>query len=472
MTLAAIAAAMRTTPTRLAYHCSEGSLTYGQLGRFTEGLRRYIAARVPCGRPTVIWGQKGRLMPVAMLACAFAGVPYIPIDSATPLLRLQTLLAQSDPALILAVDAFPLTDARVLPQEQLQALCNACDDLPVPDRGDGLYHLYTSGSTGTPKGVPIRRADLDCFMRWMHGLFPQPPQSILNQAAFSFDLSVADFYLAFSTGATLHAPSPDMHQDTAALYAFFADSHAELAVWTPSFAELLLADAAFGRAVLPSLAAVFLCGEVCRPSLVRALWARFPSLRIINAYGPTECTVAVSAADITPADCDRARLPVGRVRPGTTVHIMQAGEVVITGEGVSPGYLGEGTGFGEYNGQHAFFTGDLGHMEGDVLYIHGRADRQIKLHGYRVEPGEVETQLCAVEGVVRAAVVPQRTADGTVRRLVAFVQTDGTALTPQAVRAVVSQRLPRYMLPQVRIVTALPLTANGKLDYAALQKEV
>ena len=200
--------------------------------------------------------------------------------------------------------------------------------------------------------------------------------------------------------------------------------------------------------------AVFSCGEVLPPRTAGQLLQRFPHLRLYNAYGPTECTCAVCAVEITPAMCS-APLPVGRLSGAAVEITLEDGEIVLRGESVAPAWGG------------VYHTGDLGHICQNALYWDGRRDFQFKYKGYRIDPSEVEAALEALEGVERAAVLPRRDSRGQVRGLTVFWEGRGEqghlAKTLEA-------SLPRYMIPgQWRHLPRLPLNRNGKCDRNALE---
>ncbi len=469
-----------------AFRCAQGTISYEQLGKATEAFR--LQAQPLYGKgPIVIWGKKQCFFPAAILGCAFAGVCYLPVESSTPLLRLQSLLSEAKPCAVWAFDFFPCAaPCPVLNAAEVQAGNEFPPEVNFPGNSV-LYQLYTSGSTGVPKGVAITRDNLNCFARWMQSWCKPTPTVIINQASFSFDLSVADFYQAFSTGACLVALESEVQQNFLNLFSVLGQSGAQLMVCTPSFASMLLSDKSFERAWMEELSAIFFCGETLHTETVRALWKRFPGIRIINAYGPTECTVAVTAAEILPEHLEKDSLPVGTVRPGTSVLICSQssigghkkilplpdgteGEIVIQGEGVSPGYTNvKSAAFDVLDGAPAYFTGDRGFLKNNLLYFCGRADRQVKLHGFRVELDDVEMNLLALPQIAQGAVVAEKDDYGAVKRLRAFAVLHPDAdCSAAAVRKKLSERLAAYMVPVVMLIDKMPLNQNGKIDRDAL----
>jgi D-alanine--poly(phosphoribitol) ligase subunit 1 len=298
-----------------------------------------------------------------------------------------------------------------------------------------------------------------------------------------------DLYPSLSTGSTLASLTRDDIADFSRLYRTLRA--ADLTVWvsTPSFARLCLAEPSFAAPMLPRLRRFLFCGETLTPDDARQLLVRFPDAAVWNTYGPTEATVATTSIRVTPEVLARHPvLPVGRTKPGTIVRITadgtlnpvpdgELGEIVIAGDNVSPGYVGDPVltcrKFQRLEGLPAYRTGDLGRFEDGLLFFHGRRDDQIKLHGHRIELGDVEANLCAIQGVSAAVVLPV-TRNGAVDALAAFVIAPGQSEESEParlrwLRGEVQRQLPRYMQPRtIRFVDRFPMTANGKIDRREL----
>jgi D-alanine--poly(phosphoribitol) ligase subunit 1 len=430
--------------------------THAQLARRARDLAAELAGE---SSPVLLYGHKEPELVAGMLAAARAGRPYVPVDSALPAERLMRIAAIARPGAVIAAEPLPV------PVELL------CGD-PAPAVPGLAYILFTSGTTGDPKGVQIPRRALDHFVGWLCASqgFAPGAEVFLNQAPFHFDLSVMDLYGALRTGGTIFALERQEIADPRRLFARLDGAPVTVWVSTPSFARLCLAEPRFGSGMLPRLRRFLFCGETLSADLARALFARFPGAEVWNTYGPTETTVAVTLVRITPDMADP--LPIGRPAPGMEVWVGEGGELTVAGPQVGLGYLGAAQGgyFRLPDGRPAYRTGDLGHVgEDGLLYCDGRIDRQIKLHGYRLEPEEIEAHLRDLPGVADAAVVAAPRG-GRPDHLVAFVV---SAVDPAELRAALARRLPAYALPRfIRPVAALPLTLNGKLDRRALEDVV
>ncbi len=472
-----------TAPEAIAHLSGDRTLTYGELRRSSDGLASYLIKRFGNDRrPIAVLGHREPEMLIAFLGAVKSGRPYVPIDIALPQTRIDQILASSNAALTLTPDQI-----RQFSTSKLRG------STTLVEKNDPFYILFTSGSTGEPKGVIITLACLEHFISWMlaEQQFSKGAEVFLNQAPFSFDLSVMDLYCSLVTGGMLFSISRDLIENPKKLYRALAGSGVTTWVSTPSFAQMCLVEDKFAEAMLPHVQRFLFCGETLAPQTAAQLLARFPQAQVWNMYGPTEATVAATSIHIDGAILEKySALPVGRVMPGTKIFIVDAGvelsannrgEIIITGPNVSPGYVGRSDltagAFFEYCGQRAYKTGDLGRFRDSLLFFEGRIDEQIKLNGYRIELGDVEANLRALPSVRDAVVIPV-IKNGAAQSLTAFVtllarnETSDFKLAHN-LRSQLGQRLPVYMLPRKFVfLDAFPMTANGKVDRAALARSL
>ena len=466
-------------------HVSDGrTLTYGELRRRSDALAAHLAEHLGGDRaPIAALGHREPEMLIAFLGAVKSGRPYVPLDTALPQQRIDKILATSRAALILTpeeIAQFSASNARA-PADPVQ-------------RDNPFYILFTSGSTGEPKGVIITLACLEHFLAWMiaEQRFTELGETFLNQAPFSFDLSVMDLYCSLATGGTLFSISRDLVANPKMLYRALANSSVTTWVSTPSFAQMCLVEQTFEEAMLPRVRRFLFCGETLAPQTAARLLRRFPSARVWNTYGPTEATVATTSVRIDHTILEKySPLPVGRPMPGTEVFVVdenlrrrpanQRGEILIAGPNVSPGYLARpdltANAFFKHGGRWAYRTGDWGRCHDDLLFFEGRIDGQIKLNGYRVELGDVEVNLRALPPVRDAVVIPVRKT-GATQSLVAFVVLSARGDTSDfelanTLRKRLGERLPAYMLPRKFVfLDAFPITANGKADRSKLAESL
>ncbi len=462
------------------------TLTYGELLTRAERLAAHLRRELPPDHsPLVVLGHKEPEMLVGFLGAVGSRHPYIPLDDSLPAARIEAVIASSGARLT-------LTPARIT---EICAHAPGTDvpRLTPPGPDDPFYIIFTSGSTGQPKGVQITAGCLQAFLDWLGGeqSFRPGQETFLNQAPFSFDLSVMDLYGSLASGGTLYSLTRGEIANFRALFQSLNASHVTVWVSTPSFAQVCLLEKTFAAGRLPGLRKFLFCGETLHPGTARQLLDRFPDAEVWNTYGPTEATVAATSVRI-----DRVRsahdgpLPVGYPMPTGTIEIHDEqgqpqpagarGEIIIAGPNVSPGYIGRpdltAAAFFALRGQRAYRTGDLGHFDAEgLLHFHGRRDGQIKLHGYRIELADIESNLLALPDVREAVVLPVERG-GAPQWLAAYV-TLATGLPPAeaevttaaALREALAGKLPAYMLPRsIHFVSAFPLTANGKVDRRKL----
>jgi D-alanine--poly(phosphoribitol) ligase subunit 1 len=457
-------------PERIAHLSGDRSLTYRELRRRSDGLASYLTERFSdARRPIAVLGHREPEMLIAFLGAVKSGRPYVPIDTALPKTRIDQIVAGSDAAVVLT------------PDQIRQFASGELHGAPMPvEKKDPFYILFTSGSTGEPKGVVITLACLEHFVNWMlaEQEFSERAEVFLNQAPFSFDLSVMDLYCSLATGGTLFSISRDLIETTW--------------VSTPSFAQMCLVEDTFAESMLPRVRRFLFCGETLAPQTPAQLLARFPQAQVWNMYGPTEATVATTSIQIDAAILGKySPLPVGRVMPGTKIFIIdqngaelsanERGEIMIAGPNVSPGYVGRpdltARFFFDYRGSRAYKTGDIGRFRDSVLFFEGRIDEQIKLSGYRIELGDVEANLRTLPNIRDAVVIPV-IKSGAAQSLTAFVtlakrNEASDFKLAHDLRTQLRELLPSYMLPRKFVfLDAFPMTANGKVDRTALAKSL
>lgn len=477
------------------------SLTYGCLETYANRLAGYIKQTVPGDQsPIIVYGHKDPFMLVCFLACVKAGHSYCPIDCSNPQSRTEAVIKAVNPALVLTTEDSEFMHSRILSLQMISDICqderySICREDAVKAE-DVFYIIFTSGSTGVPKGVQITYACLNSFLKWSSSLGPRASAQadgcvFLNQAPFSFDLSVMALYTSLYVGGTLWCLTKALQSDPAAMLLSMKNSNAGVWVSTPSFADICLANPDFDRQLLSELSMFFFCGEVLTNRTAKKLHQRFPGVTVLNTYGPTEATVAVTEVEITEEMCDtKDPLPVGRAKPGTKICIMdeheqecadgQRGEITIIGDTVSSGYYNNpevtkrSFSSSTQGGltQRMYRTGDEGYLKAGMLHYCGRLDSQIKLHGFRIEIEDIECNIMKIPGIEKAVVVPIEKM-GKIKYLVAVVVTKNTYASSfdgsQALREQMRVFVPEYMIPKKFVfVDSIPVTSNGKTDRKAV----
>lgn len=423
-----------------AFDGSSGTYTYGAMMHFADFLSRGLIDGA-----VIVEGHKEQSMVSTFLAAMLSGVPFVPFDN------VLMPAARRDQYHQLLEDSEWDTSGRA----------------PLSDPRRPAYILFTSGSTGQPKGVVVPMEALDHFVDAtirVHDLPLDSGETWLNVASWSFDLSVLDTWVGLATAGTVLPVRRVDIEEPKLLFTLFTRWQVDNWVSTPSFADFCLAEPLFNDMLIQPKR-FFFCGEVLKPSTAKRLLTRFPGSKVYNLYGPTEACCAVSSVEVTLEMCERPALPCGKPYPDMTVRI-DDGEVVILGPQVALGYLnGPADVFFEENGVRGYRTGDTGYFEGDQLFITGRLDRQVKVGGYRLELGEIESVLRSFDGVVDAAVTVSP--KGHLRAYVS------TSRNPRELRALLAERLPAYMVPSYIGVSTgpLPMTPNMKLDMGALEEK-
>ncbi|UGY30097.1 amino acid adenylation domain-containing protein (plasmid) [Bradyrhizobium septentrionale] len=497
-------AQVRRAPDAVAVVCAEERVSYGELNARANQLAHHlIAIGVTPDQPVAICLQRSPMMVVGLLAILKAGGAYLPLDPAYPSARLRQVLADAAPSLLLAdaagrsaLGADALRDLTVV---DLAAASPAWAALPATDPDPcalGLtsrhlaYVIYTSGSSGTPKGVMAEHRSLVRLVAGNDFVEISPQDVFLNASSPTFDATTFELWGALANGASV-VLYPERYLSTATLAQIIQDQGITIAWMTARLFDTYTAE---GRGT-DRLQQLLVGGEEVSVTSVRACQKRHPTLRISNAYGPTENTT-FSLCYPVPAGFDGAIVPIGRPIANTRVYLLDghgapvpfgaAGELYIGGAGVARGYLNRPELTAErfiaspfVDGDRLYRTGDLARYlpDGNLEFL-GRNDDQVKIRGFRIEPGEIAARLIEHAWVRDAVVVAQQDGAGE-KRLVAYVvcapearsdEPDGAGAELAAtLRAHVGAHLPDYMVPAAFVrLAALPLTVNGKLDRQAL----
>ena len=471
--------------TRPAAECGERVIDYAGLDRRSRRVARaLVAAGVVRGELVGIAVPRSLEMLVAVLAVMRAGAAYVPLDPAFPEERLLRMAAHSGLRRIVTADGVPLPPGLAegrssLPLGELEAV-DATVPLPEVQPDDAAYVLYTSGSTGEPKGVRILHRNLVnflCTMRQAPGFSRE--DVICAATTLSFDIAALELYLPLLCGGRVVIAGEEEHRDPEALCRLIEERGCTVFQTTPSTLALVNE---VGRAGVLAPLRLLVGGEALPPALAQSLVGRCRELW--NMYGPTETTVWSSVQRITP---DMHAIPLGQPVARTRLYLLDdrlrpvlphaVGEIWIAGAGLADGYLHRPDLTAERflpdpfagDGSRMYRTGDLGRLHDGQLHFQGRVDDQIKLRGYRIEPGDIEAAAAAETGVAECVVVV-RAAGGGDDALVLYAASGRAAadLVP-ALRARLRQALPAYMRPQyIEVLDRLPRTPNGKIDRRAL----
>ncbi|MFF8288540.1 amino acid adenylation domain-containing protein [Streptomyces sp. NPDC016309] len=467
------------------------TLTYGETELLSRAVAAWLSARgVGRGDVVPVVMAKGWEQVVAVLGVLRSGAAYCPVDAALPADRVRHLMESCAAPAVLAQSHTGLGDERfgTRPVLSVDLVRPGGEPLPAPAGApdDLAYVIHTSGSTGLPKGVMIEhRAAVNTVADINQRLALGPEDRVFGISSLSFDLSVWDVFGALAAGAALVLPAASSRPDptgwarTAATYG--------ATVWNsvPALAQMLAEVVEKRPADAPPVRAFLMSGDwipLALPDRLRALW---PDVRLIAMGGATEASIWSNIHEIGKTDPDWQSVPYGVPLRNQTMKVLDhrmglrppwaAGRIHIGGVGLGAGYWRDEQRTAERfvrhpdTGERLYWTGDLGRYRPDgTIEFLGREDRQLKIQGFRVEPGEVEAA-AREHPAVRECVVSGVQGSGGQRRLVALVVPgEGERLDDRQVRAHLASLLPHYLVPgRIHVLDRLPLTPNGKVDVAA-----
>jgi amino acid adenylation domain-containing protein len=485
----------KRTPDALAIKGPDGSMTYRELDGLTNRIARaLVELGVRSGDRVGIWLDKSVRAVAAMQAVLRLGAAYVPLDPLAPASRTRTILRDCAMQVLVSKRERAKT---VLTDDIEQVACLyadgagpglSWDDLlsfsdepikgPAAGYDDLAYILYTSGSTGKPKGVCISHRNALAFINWAaEELQATPADRFSNHAPFHFDLSVLDLYAAFQVGASVFLISDGMSYVPRRLVDFIIQENITIWYSVPSALMLMMEQGGLLNVQSIPLRAVLFAGEPFPIKHLRRLFERWPSVRFLNLYGPTETNVC-TFYEVTEIRKDRTKpVPIGRAcsgdrvwavkDDGTEVKPGEEGELMVSGPTVLLGYWGSPP-----HGDRPYATGDIVRLQEDGNYMYiGRRDHMVKVRGHRIELGDIEAALGEHPQIHETAVVVS--GSGVEARLIAFiVSTIEEPATLLDIKRHCAERLPRYMIvDDARFIRALPRTRNGKVDRLRLTRD-
>ncbi|MCJ8271689.1 MAG: amino acid adenylation domain-containing protein, partial [Psychrosphaera sp.] len=486
------------TPDQLAVIFENQRLSYRQLDEKSNQLARHLQTLGVKGGDFVgIALTRSLEMVISIYAVLKVGAAYVPLETALPKNRLNHVLAQTELRHILtlsgitdvwaldaSVNAIALDTAQTIQQVDACAvtvLARAAE----ADSADLAYVMFTSGSTGKPKGVMISHRALVNRIDWMQNTLNLTcDDKVLQKTPFAFDISVWEFVWTLGYGGTMVMAKPEGHKDPHYLAEIMAREQITIVHFVPPMLRAYLAIAA--KPFAESIRCVISGGEALKLSDAKAFKEQAPGITLHNCYGPTEATIEVSHFNCDDLQ-DHTSVPIGKPIQNLQLLVLDddlnlcpfgvPGELHIGGMGLAKGYLRQPQltattfithPFDDDPQARLYKTADLVRYlpSGDLEYL-GRRDHQVKLRGFRIEPGEIEAQLKACEGVDSATVLLVEVKPGH-PMLVAYLKSN-VPVNSQHISEQLSLHLPQYMVPSAYVaVDQWPLTLSGKLDRKAL----
>lgn len=442
---------------------------------------------IPKGHLVCIYGEKEAFFPIAMITLISMDIPYVPIDAIMPFGRIQKIKDETESLVLINCSSNTCEvefDFVIDSSFEVTKKSEPKNFLQVYKQEDPVrYILFTSGSTGQPKGVQITRSALNSFVNW-YTKWPMINSEavFMNQAPFSFDVSLCDFIGAFSLGACMILNNYSILKSGINFLERLEKFGANTIVCTPAFMQMYLSMPNFNAENFPLLKQFIFMGEELPALTVKKIKIAFPNIKVVNAYGPTEATVVTTYIEITPDVLlnNTKSLPIGYPREGGKIVIMNIddetglGEIGIIGPHLSIGYFKDkektGSAFQQLNGERVYKTGDLGFIKDGIVFYAGRNDSQVKLNGYRIELDEITSVLLNHPHIENAVAVPLKAGNVT-KKIISFivVKNDASKNLTEELKTYLEKYLPSYMIPSEFVkIDQMPLNQNYKIDRKKL----
>ncbi|MEC0120812.1 non-ribosomal peptide synthetase [Paenibacillus apiarius] len=474
------------TPDRVAVTCNGQSLTYDELnGRANQLARTLLKNGIGPHTPAAIMGRHSLAIVVGIWAVIKAGAAYLPIDPDYPKERIEYILRDSEAALLLTHgnewEQLSYGGAVIKLDDERLYENNKSNLPPMSTAEDLVYIIYTSGSTGNPKGTMIEHQGLVNYIWWASKTYIRANDDVFAlYSSIAFDLTVTSIFTPLISGNRIEIYEDDGNDFI--VHRILRDKKATVIKLTPAHLALIKDIDLSASAVRTFIVG----GEDLKCALAHHIHERSRGgIDIYNEYGPTETVVGCMIYRYDPMRDKGTSVPIGQPIDNVQIYLLDQrldpvpngtiGEIFISGDGVARGYLHRPELTQErfldnpfLPGKSMYRTGDLAirHDNGDIVYL-GRIDHQVKIKGYRIEMGEIEHQLLALDPIEEAVVI-DRTGDDGQQHLVAYFVAAGQ-LASLELRMKLAEALPSYMIPAYFVrLDQLPLTPNGKVDRRLL----
>lgn len=458
------------TPTQTAFIEESRQLDYAEFQQKVNNLAYFLQQHYTAERPIALFLERGIDAAIAIYAVLNIGAAYLPLDTKNPVSRINLILNDAKPQLLIGLGAPPenlTTEFSWLDLTQIPFASSKFVNIAV-DESSIAAILYTSGSTGMPKGVALSHGAMNNFALWAAKTFQlNKSDRIASLAPFHFDLSVFDLFSSLAIGASVVFVPSRLTLSPSRLTAWLSEMEISTFYTVPSLLSFIALKGNLTHTSLPKLKQILFAGEVFPTNSLIKLAGLLPKIELYNLYGPTETNVCCYWQVDRKRLQDNEPIPIGVAACGAELSISNNAELLVNCKNNFSGYWQQGQLIARDHHQ-PYATGDKvsRNQQGEYCY-HGRLDRMLKCSGYRVEPAEIEAIINRIPGVINNAIVGISDSSSGQRPAAALVLKKQQNL-PEIIQ-VIRQQLPAYMMPvKFEVLEVLPVLSNGKTDYLAL----